>query len=185
MKKYFRMGIMGALALALVAGPRAVYASAAKEIDASVEVALEQFQKDVPGAKDLLKKAKGVLVFPHMMKGGFVIGAEYGEGALRIDGKTVNYYNMINGSLGFQLGGQTRRIFILFMEALPLKEFREDPEWLGGANASGVFMTTGAEGSMDTMKTNKPIMTFVLDQKGLMYNLNLEVGKINKIEKDK
>ena len=183
MNKISGFGIFGFLTLALVVGSGTAYAKAAKEIDASVDVALEQFQKDVPGAKDLIKKAKGILVFPHMMKGGFVIGAEYGEGALRIEGKTVDYYNMINGSLGFQLGGQTRRIYILFMDVSPLKDFRLDPEWLGGANASGVFVTTGAEGSVDTMKTNQPIMTFVLDQKGLMYNLNLEVGKINKIEK--
>lgn len=170
-------------ALVFVAGLDPAYAKAAKEIDASVDVALEQFQKDVPGATDLLQKAKGILVFPHMIKGGFIIGAEYGEGALRIDGKTADYYNMINGSLGFQLGGQTRRVYILFMDALMLKSFREEPDWLGGVNASGVFVTTGAEGSVDTMKTNQPIMTFVLDQKGLMYNLNLEVGKINKIDK--
>jgi lipid-binding SYLF domain-containing protein len=183
MKRFLSFWMIIMWALILVAGPGPAYAKAAKEIDASVDVALEQFQKDIPGAKELLQKAKGVLVFPNMIKGGFVIGAEYGEGALRIDGKSVDYYNMINGSLGFQLGGQIRRSYILFMDELPLKEFREDPDWLGGANASGVFVTVGAEGSVDTMKTNQPIMTFVLDQKGLMYNLNLEVGKINKIEK--
>jgi lipid-binding SYLF domain-containing protein len=132
MKRFLGFWMMVFWALVLVAGPGLAYAKAAKEIDASVDVALEQFQKDIPGAKELLQKAKGILVFPNMIKGGFVIGAEYGEGALRIDGKSVDYYNMINGSLGFQLGGQTRRIYILFMDALPLKEFREDPDWLGG-----------------------------------------------------
>ena len=183
MKRFLGLWMIVVGVLALMAGPSPVYAKAAREIDASVDVALEQFQKDVPGAKDLLQKAKGILVFPNMIKGGFVLGAEYGEGALRINEKNVDYYNMINGSLGFQLGGQTRRIYILFMDASMLQSFREEPDWLGGANASGVFITTGAEGSVDTMKTNQPVMTFVLDQKGLMYNLNLEVGKINKIKK--
>lgn len=185
MKNYLNLGILGIFMLGLVWGPNTVYARDAREIDASVEVALEKFREEVSGATDLLRKAKGVLVFPSMMKGGFVIGAEYGEGALQIDGRTVDYFNMISGSLGFQLGGQTRRIYILFLDDLSLKTFQADPDWLGAANASGVLVTLGAEGSVDTMKTNEPIMAFVLDQKGLMYNLNLEVGKINRIKKKK
>lgn len=180
--------IWGLLTLCLlisvsVLSPEPLYAKAAKEIDASVDVALELFQRDVNDGKNLLQKAKGVLVFPHMIKGGIGLGAEYGEGALRIDGKTVDYYNMINGSLGFQLGGQVRRIYVLFMESEALQEFRADPKWLGGLNASGVLIDMGGEGSVDTMKANRPIMTFVLDQKGLMYDLNLEVGRIKKIKK--
>ncbi|MBU9888999.1 MAG: hypothetical protein KTQ49_03915 [Candidatus Omnitrophica bacterium] len=182
-----RYAVFSALVLGLWVGgmQTAGYAKTAREIDVSVDVALERFQSEISGGKDLLNKAKGVLVFPHIVKGGFVIGAEYGEGALRVEGKTVDYYNMISGSLGFQLGGQARRVFVLFLDEASLKMFRDDPDWLGAANASGVLGTWGAEGSMDTMKTNEPIMTFVLDQKGLMGNLNLEVGKINAIKKNK
>lgn len=182
-KKYGSLGVLVLFALTVVLCPNLAYAKAAKEIDASVDVALERFQKDVSDGKNLLQKAKGVLVFPSMIKGGFVLGAEYGEGALRIGGKSVDYYNIINGSLGFQLGGQTRRAYILFMEPEALQEFQADPKWLGGLNASGVLIDMGGEGSVDTMKANRPIMTFVLDQKGLMYNLNLEVGRIKKIKK--
>lgn len=164
-------------------GPGPAYAKAAKEIDASVDVALELFQKEVNDGKNLLQKARGILVFPDMIKGGFGFGAEYGEGALRIGGTSVDYYKMISGSFGFQLGGQSRRVFILFMEQEALQEFRANPKWLGGLNASGVLIDTGGEGSMDTMKANQPIMTFVLDQKGLMGNLNMEVGRISKTKK--
>jgi lipid-binding SYLF domain-containing protein len=183
MKKYLIGLWISLLAVVVILGPDLVYAKTAKEIDVSVDVALERFRHDVKGGANLLQKAKGVLVFPNMIKGGIGFGAEYGEGALQINGKTVDYYNMINGSLGFQLGGQTRRIYILFMEDPALQEFRSTLKWKGGLNASGAFLSKGAEGSVDTMKMNQPIMTFVLDQKGLMYNLNLEVGKINKIKK--
>ena len=175
--------LLGLVMMAAILGPGPAYAKAALEINASVDVALDKFRQDVPGAGDLLQKAKGVLVFPSMLKMGYVLGGEYGEGALRIGGKTVEYYNMISGSVGLQLGGQVRRVYILFMNEKALQEFRSDPDWLGGLNASGVIVKTGAEGSFDTMKTNQPIMTFVLDQKGLMGDLNLEVGKINRIEK--
>jgi lipid-binding SYLF domain-containing protein len=183
MKKSWGLYLLGLVMMVAMLGPGPAYAKAAKEIDASVDVALEHFQKNVHDGKNLLQKAKGVLVFPGMIKGGFGLGAEYGEGALRIQGKTVDYYNMISGSLGFQLGGQSRRVFILFMEPEALQKFRADPKWLGGLNASGVLIDAGGEGSMDTMKANQPIMTFVLDQKGLMYDLNLEVGRIHKIQK--
>ena len=183
MKRFLTFSVIGVVTAVALLMPVPAYAKTAKELNVSVEVALERFQKDVNDGKNLLLKAKGVLVFPNMIKGGIGLGAEYGEGALLINGQTVAYYNMINGSLGFQLGGQTRRIYVLFMEPESLQDFRADPKWLGGLNASGVLLDTGGEGSVDTMKANRPIMTFVLDQKGLMYDLNLEVGKINKIQK--
>ena len=75
----------------------------AKEIDVGVDVALEKFEKEVGGAKQFLESAKGLLVFPSVIKAGIGFGGEYGEGALRIGGKSVAYYNTIAGSFGFQL----------------------------------------------------------------------------------
>ena len=74
------------------------YAATAKEIDVSVDVALKRFQNEIKGGKEFIKSAKGVLVFPSVYKAGFVIGGEYGEGALRIGGKIVDYYNTVAGS---------------------------------------------------------------------------------------
>ena len=75
------------------------HAKTAREIDASVSASLKRFQKEVKGAEEFLKSTKGVLVFPGFIKGGLVIGGEYGEGALRIDGKTVDYYSTAAASL--------------------------------------------------------------------------------------
>lgn len=161
-----------------------VYAKSAREIDAGVDTALEHLQKEVPSAKEMLSKAKGVLVFPEVIKAGIGIGGEYGVGALRVKGQTVDYYNTITGSIGFQLGGQIKSVYLLFMEANALKKFRDSDGWKAGADGSVALITVGADGSADTTKTNQPIIAFVLGQKGLMYNLTFEGSKFNKIKPD-
>ena len=80
-------------------------AEAAPVIDAKVDVALKQFKKK-KGAAEFVKKAYAVLVFPSVVKGGFGIGGEYGEGAVRVDGNTTAYYKITSASFGFQLGVQ-------------------------------------------------------------------------------
>jgi lipid-binding SYLF domain-containing protein len=160
------------------------FAKSAKEIDASVDNALSVFKSKVFGSKDMLSKAKGVLVLAPVIKGGIGLGAEYGTGALRINGKTVDYYNTISGSFGFQLGGQAKKMFLLFMNDTALRDFRKSDGWKAGVDGSVALITIGADGSVDTTKTNAPIIAFVLDQKGLMYNLTIEGSKFNKIKPD-
>jgi lipid-binding SYLF domain-containing protein len=100
------------------------YAKTAKEIDVNVDVALENFHKQVKGGKEFLKSAKGVLVFPSVFKAGIGIGGEYGEGVLRIGGKTVDYYNTAAASIGLQLGAQKKTIILVIMQQEALKKFR-------------------------------------------------------------
>jgi lipid-binding SYLF domain-containing protein len=93
-----------------------LFAASAREIDVSVDVALEKFYKEIPGGQSFAKKSKAILVFPSVIKAGIGLGAEYGEGAMRIGGKTVDYYNTMAASIGFQLGAQAKSIVMLFME---------------------------------------------------------------------
>lgn len=160
-------------------------APSAREIDAGVDTALDRFNTEVFAAKDMLKQAKGVLVFPKVIKAGIGIGGEYGTGALRIKGKTADYYNTITGSVGFQLGGQVKSVYLLFMDEGALKDFQFSDGWKAGVDGSVALVTVGADGSIDTTKTDEPIIGFVLGQKGLMYNLTLEGSKFNKIYPDK
>lgn len=102
------------LALGLALAVPAAHAKSGREIDASVDTVLERFESQVGGARSLLKSAKGVLILPKVIKGGIGIGGEYGEGALRIKGKTADYYNTIGGSIGFQLGGQVKSVYLLY-----------------------------------------------------------------------
>ena len=161
----------------------ASYAATAKEIEVSVDVALERFHKEVAGAKEFLKSSKGVLVFPSVYKAGFVIGGEYGEGALRIGGKTVDYYSTVAGSWGLQLGAQKKTVILVFMQEKALKDFRNSQGWKAGVDGSVALITVGAGGSIDTTNIKDPIVAFIIGQKGLMYNLTLEGSKYNKLKK--
>jgi lipid-binding SYLF domain-containing protein len=137
----------------------------------------------VGSGKKLVQDAKGVLVFPAVYKAGFGVGGEYGEGALRINGQTVDYYSTAAASLGFQLGAQKKSILLLFMQDEVLKQLRQSSNWKAGAGASITLVNVGADGSIDTQKLNEPIIAFVIGQKGLMYNLSLEGSKFTKLNK--
>ncbi len=160
-------------------------AATAREIDVSVDVALEKFHEHVKGSEEFLKTAKGVLVFPRVLKAGFGIGGEYGEGALRIDGKTVDYYNTAAASFGFQIGAQAKTIVLVFVEQEALDNFRNSQGWEVGADGSVALVTVGAGGSINSTNVKDPILAFVFGQKGLMYNLTLEGSKYSKLDKKK
>ncbi|MDH4204998.1 MAG: YSC84-related protein [Desulfobacteraceae bacterium] len=159
------------------------YAATAREINVSADVTLKNFYKNVKGAKEYLKSAKGVLVFPSVYKAGFGIGGEYGEGALRIGGKTIEYYSTVAGSFGFQLGAQKKTLILVFTKKEALKSFRESNGWKAGVDGSVALVTVGIGGSIDTTNIKDPIVAFAFDQKGLMYNLTIEGSKFSKIKK--
>ena len=163
--------------------PVAASAKTAQEIDASVNAVLQRFTQQVKGARDVLQKANGVLVFADVIKAGIGIGGEYGEGALRIRGKTTTYYSIAAASIGLQLGAQKKDIIILFLQDRALKDFQASDGWQVGVDGSVVLVDLGADASIDTAKLNKPIVGFVIGQKGLMYNLTLEGTKISKLKK--
>ena len=159
------------------------FAKSAKEIDAGVDDSIEKFYEKVGEAEDLGKKAEGILVFPSVIKVGFGIGGEYGEGALRVKDKTVDYYNTAAASIGFQLGAQSKTVILMFMSKKALKNFRNSEGWEVGIDASVALIEVGAGGSLDTTNLKKPILGFVVGQKGLMYNLTLEGTKMTKIKR--
>jgi lipid-binding SYLF domain-containing protein len=178
----FLVGVL-LLGFTMIVGSSAVLAKSAKEIEISVDVALEQFEQDVKGGKEFLKSAKGVLVFPSVLKAGLGIGGEYGEGALRIGGKTVEYYSTAAASIGFQIGAQSKRVLLVFMQKNALKQFRASSGWEAGVDGSVALIELGAGGSVDTTNIKDPIVGFVFGNKGLMYNLTLEGSKFTKIVK--
>ncbi len=156
------------------------YGATAKEIEARVDAALKLFNQ-VKGGKELLQKAKGVLVLPGVFKAGFIFGGEYGEGALRIGGKTVDYYSIAAGSFGLQIGGQTKNVIICFMEEEALKKFRASAGWKAGADGSVAAIQTGAGASIDTTQVKETIVSVIFGQKGLMANATIEGAKLTKI----
>ena len=182
MSRNLLLAVMCAVSL-VAAAPQDSRAASAYEIDVGVDETLERFFYSIRGARELAHKAVGILVFPSVVKAGFGFGGEYGEGALRIRGRTVDYYNTLSASVGFQLGVQERSVIIMFMTPDALDQFRRTAGWKIGADASVAIITVGIGGSIDTNKITSPVVGFVLDPKGLMYNLTLEGSKISRIRR--
>ncbi len=154
--------------------PPAARAATRTEINAGVDVALERFATGVKGGEDFLKAAKGVLVIPRIKQAGFIVGGKYGNGALRIGGKSVRYYNLAAGSVGFQIGAQEFNILLCFMDENALRKFRTSKGWQVGVDGEVTLVNIGAGGSVDTTKLKEPIVGFVFGQEGLMAGVSLE-----------
>ncbi len=157
------------------------HAASASEIDGKVNAALKRFREEVPGGSTFLNKAVGVLVFPEVVKVGFIFGGEYGEGALRVDGRTVDYYSSASLSVGFQAGFQAKTVILVFLERGALGDFMSSPGWEAGIDGSVAVVEWGAGKDVTTTEYNEPIVGFVFNNVGLMANINLEGSKYTKI----
>lgn len=175
------------LLLAFLSGgapaPAVAAGSTAKEIDASVDAALERLRKEIPGSASVLEQARGVLVFAGVIKAGLVIAGEGGEGALRIGGRTTGYYSLFSGSVGLQVGGQKRDIIMVFLDAGELEKFQRSSGWKVGADGTVTVLDAGLSGSIDTATLKKPIIGFVVGQQGLMAGISLDGSKITRLER--
>ena len=163
--------------------PGPSYGTSAKEIDAAVEAALERFHSEVEGAESFTKMAKGLLVMPNVKKAAFIIGGEYGEGALLVDNKTVDYYNIVAGSFGLQIGAEAKDILICFMTEEALSGFRNSYGWEIGVDGNVAFINTGGGERLDTTTFRDPIVGFVFDVAGLMADVSFKGAKFSKMEK--
>jgi lipid-binding SYLF domain-containing protein len=158
-------------------------AASGAAIDADVRETMTDFFTRVRGARELVGRSAAVLVFPSVIKAGIGIGGEYGEGALLTRERTMDYYNIVSASIGFQLGAQARSVIIVFVTPEALASFRRTYGWKVGVDASVAIVTVGAGGSIDTSRIASPIVGFIFDNKGLMYNLTLEGSKITRIRR--
>lgn len=158
-----------------------VFSASKEEIDADVKVAIAEFYEKSQAGKALAEKASGMLVFPKVIKAGFGVGGEYGEGALLVKDKTVEYYSTAAASIGFQLGAQQKSQVILFMNDDVLKKFRDSDGWEAGVDGSVAVVELGVGGELSTNTAQEPIIGFVFSNKGLMYNLTFEGSKMTKL----
>lgn len=171
-----------ALSLAgLITRPLGTETAQAASLDANVEDTLRNFHRHVRGTRELVASAAAVLVFPTVVKAGIGIGGEYGEGALLSRGRPVEYYSTASASIGFQLGAQARSIIIVFMTEQALADFKRVDGWKVGVDGSVALINVGVGGSIDTNRIASPIVGFIFDGKGLMYNLTLEGTKISRM----
>ena len=158
-------------------------AASKEEIDAKVQETIKTFYQFSSAGESLAKKSAGILVFPSIIKVGFVAGGEYGEGALLVDGKIKDYYNSAAGSFGLQMGAQDRSEVILFMTKDALDKFEHSEGWDAGVDGSIAITTLGAGKDFTLENIKEPVIAFTFSFKGLMGNLTLEGSKITRVKK--
>lgn len=152
-----------------------------RTIDAGVESTLTRLYNVVPGSRELTGKSAGMLVFPTVIDAGFGLGGQYGEGALRVDGKSVGYYSTASASVGLQAGVQSKAIVFLFMTANALDRFRSSEGWSAGADASVAVLKVGANGNVDTDTATAQVNAFVLTNGGLMAGAAVDGTKVTRL----
>jgi lipid-binding SYLF domain-containing protein len=185
MKRIGLKVILVLIALAAGALSQADHAAAAsaEQIDRDARKALGTLYAKSPSAKTMGEKAMAVLVFPGIVKGGFIVGGQYGEGALVQNGKTVAFYSTIAASWGLQAGLQKFGYALFFMTEPALKWIDKSDGWEIGAGPSIVVVDVGAAASLTSTTLQSDVYAFFFDQKGLMGGLGLQGTKITKLDK--
>lgn len=173
--------IQMAIGFGLAGVLHAQLAPSASEIDQKVTSALNSLYANNPKAKELGAKAKGILVFPDIKKGAFLIGAQFGFGALRKGGRTAGYYRTAAASYGFQAGAKQFGYALFFMTGSGLDYLNQSGGWAVGTGPSIVVLDQGAASSMSTTSLRSDVYAFVFDQRGLMGGMGLEGSKITQI----
>ena len=175
------------LALAMAAGivpisfRSAEASSSAQEIDRDSREALKRLEAEGGKTQELVQKAIAILIFPNIIKGGLIIGGQYGDGALIQQGKTVGYYNIAAASFGLQAGGQSFSYALLFQKQSALDYLQKSDGWSIGSGPSVVVMDKGAAGSLTSTTVTQDVVAIPFGQKGLMAGLGLEGSKITSI----
>ena len=155
-----------------------------KSLSSAADETLGKLYQASPQSKELVARAKGVLIFPDVLSGSFIIGAEHGKGVLRVGGANAGYYSTTAGSIGFQAGAQSKAMVLLFMTQGALDKFRNSSGWTVGADATVAVVDIGANGRIDTNTAQQPVVGFVMNNGGLMAGVSLAGTKISKIDCD-
>lgn len=153
-----------------------------QEINTRADAALKRLYEVAPNSRELVSQAKGVLIFPRVIGGGFILGAEHGQGVMRINGKNQGYYSTTSGSVGFQAGAQSKAIIFVFRTQDALDKFLSSNGWTAGADATVAVANLGATGAVDLNTLNEPVVGFVMTNAGLMAGVSLEGTKVSRLD---
>jgi len=151
-------------------------------IETGTDSALAELFSQVPGSRELVGRSRGVLVFPNVLQAGFGFGASRGDGALRVNGKSISYHTTTSGSFGLQAGAQSTSVFLVFMTDDALRGFQNSNGWTVGADASVTLITVGVNAQVTTATAQQPIVGFVLANRGLMAGVALDGTRIGRLK---
>ncbi len=187
--KTYAIKTIGTTALALFIGltislvsTGTAWAKTTEEIDAAVDMTLKRFYKEIDGATEVAASAKALLVMPGVTKAGFILGGTYGQGALRVNGKTERYYNLISGSAGFTIGAEQMDIILVFMTEKALAAFKNVDGWEAGVSGNVAFVDVGGGKRLDTTALKDAVVAFVFEPQGLMVDASLKGAKFTQIK---
>lgn len=178
----FAAALLSSLSLLSPSGP--AQAATASALNASADAALAEFASDIKGGKDYLKAAKGILVLPEVTKAGLVVAAQFGEGALRVGGKTVDFYKMEAASVGLQAGYQEATYVFLFLTDEALNQFRTGKGWSAGVEGGVTVVDASMGGTLDSLKAKDAVLGFAFGETGLMGGWSAKGAKFTKIQPD-
>lgn len=182
---YFKGSLISSLAvLVLLLTPQRCVAESAAELRRSGQRALHQLYASTPAAEALGARAAGVLVFPEILKGGFLVGLQYGEGVLFKRGAVAGYYRTSSGSFGFQAGAQKFGYALIFMTDEDLSYLDRSGGWELGVGPSITVVDQGVARSLSTTTLQKGMYAFFFEQRGLMAGVSLQGTKITRISPD-
>ena len=153
-----------------------------QSMNSAANATLSKLYEASPQSKELVARAKGVLIFPDVLSGSFIVGAEHGNGVLRVGGANAGYYSTTAGSIGFQAGAQSKAMVLLFMTDDALTKFRNSSGWTVGADATVAVVNIGANGRIDTNTAQQPVVGFVMNNGGLMAGGSLAGTQISELE---
>ncbi|HAY22263.1 MAG TPA: twin-arginine translocation pathway signal protein [Desulfobacterales bacterium] len=185
MQQMFQVGITMVMAVILLMLPRIALADTAAGIDRDVDTALQKLYQSTPAAKDLSEIARGILVFPSVIKGGLIIGGQYGEGALRVGGKTTGYFKTVSASYGLQAGAQSFGYALFFIDDNSLNYLQKSGGWEIGIEPNIVVVDAGMANSISSTTVKSGVYAFFFDQKGLMAGLTIQGSKITEFTPEK
>ena len=163
-------------------GASLTYGQDSVKLDKEVDAAIAKLYAKSPPAKQLAKTAKAILIFPKVKKAGFLIGGQYGEGALRVNGKTHSYYKTTAASFGLQAGGQSFGYVMFLMNDSAVEYLKKSSGWEVGVGPTLVVVDEGASANLSTSTAKTDIYVFFFSQKGLMAGLSVEGSKITQFD---
>jgi lipid-binding SYLF domain-containing protein len=158
-------------------------AASAEDLDRDAMQALNTLYKKHPVAETLSKSAKGVLVFPNIVKAGLIFGGSYGEGVLLKGSAVADYYNSITGSWGLQAGAQSYAYAVFLMTDAAVVYLEKSKGWEIGVGPTVVLVDEGVARNLSTSSLKDDAYAFIFSQQGLMAGLSIEGTKISRIDR--
>ncbi|MCO5977908.1 YSC84-related protein [Ideonella oryzae] len=170
----------------IVTGAFSLPASAATtaELERDSAETLQALYKANPVAEAISKKAKGILIFPKIIKAGLVFGGSYGEGVLMKGNQIDGYFNSVSGSWGWQAGAESYAYVVFLTSNKALKYLDDSKGWEIGVGPSVVVVDAGRAKNLSTSTLKDDAYAFITDQQGLMVSLSIEGTKISRIKKN-